>query len=133
MQAKLLPPPRNFFFYANKISESSYYIQITLTVFIVPIILLDPMKWTSKHVAQWLEWSMQEFGLDAIDMSKFQLPGSQLLSLSKEEFLERAPPFTGDVLYAHLKLLQARSGKHAYVHCAMHYYSCAHASFLYTA
>lgn len=127
-QAKLLPPPQ-FFFNANKISESSYYIQITLIAFIVPIILLyfiDPMKWTSKHVAQWLEWSMQEFGLDAIDMSKFQLTGSQLLSLSKEEFLERAPPFTGDVLYAHLKLLQARSGKHAYVHCA-------HASFLYTA
>ena len=74
------------------------------------------MKWTSKHVAQWLEWSMQEFGLDAIDASKFQLTGSQLLSLSKEEFLERAPPFTGDVLYAHLKLLQARSGKHYMYH-----------------
>ena len=54
---------------------------------------------------------MQEFGLDTIDVSKFQLTGSQLLSLSKEEFLERAPPFTGDVLYAHLKILQARSGK----------------------
>ena len=71
------------------------------------------MKWSSKHVAQWLEWSMQEFGLDSIDISKFQLTGSQLLSLSKEEFLEKAPPFTGDVLYAHLKLLQARSGKHS--------------------
>lgn len=74
------------------------------------------MKWSSKHVAQWLEWSMQEFGLDSIDMSKFQLTGSQLLSLSKEEFLEKAPPFTGDVLYAHLKLLQARSGKYKFLY-----------------
>ena len=54
---------------------------------------------------------MQEFGLDAIDVAKFQLSGTQLLSLSKEDFLERTPPYTGDVLYAHLKLLQARSGK----------------------
>ena len=71
----------------------------------------DPTKWSSKHISQWLEWATQEFGLDTIDASKFQLSGTQLLLLSKEEFLERAPPYTGDVLYAHLKLLEARSGK----------------------
>ena len=60
---------------------------------------------------------MHEFGLDAIDASKFQLTGSQLLSLSKEEFLERSPAFTGDVLYAHLKLLQARSGMYVCMRC----------------
>lgn len=77
----------------------------------ISLFFIDPMKWSNKHVTQWLEWAMQEFGLDVIDVSKFQLTGAQLMSLSKEEFLERAPPYTGDILYAHLKLLQARSGK----------------------
>lgn len=74
-------------------------------------ILTDPNKWSSAHISQWLEWAVQEFGLENIDASTFQLSGAQLLSLTKEEFLERAPPYTGDVLYAHLKLLQARSGE----------------------
>lgn len=89
-----------------------YYIEwLCIQNHSLEMIFTDPSKWSSKHISQWLEWATQEFGLDAIDVSKFQLSGSQLLTLSKEEFLERTPPYTGDVLYAHLKLLQARSGK----------------------
>ena len=100
--------------HSNLISDSCQAVCIVLTIFFLSA---DPSRWSSKDIAQWLEWAMQEFGLDAIDVAKFQLNGTQLLSLSKEDFLERTPPYTGDVLYAHLKLLQARSGKKEIARC----------------
>ena len=71
----------------------------------------DPLKWSRQHVEQWLDWAAQEFGLDPIQVSNFPLTGVQLCHLSKEEFVERSPPYTGDVLYSHLTLLRARSGE----------------------
>ncbi|KAL5500314.1 hypothetical protein EMCRGX_G011854 [Ephydatia muelleri] len=68
----------------------------------------DPQKWTLRQVEQWLEWATQEFGLGLVDASKFRVTGTQLCSFSKEDFLQRAPPYTGDILYLHLTLLVAR-------------------------
>ena len=59
---------------------------------------------------QWLEWASQEFGLGMVDTSKFRVTGMQLCSFTKEDFLQRAPPFTGDILYLHLALLVTRRG-----------------------
>ena len=36
----------------------------------------------------------------------FQITGKEMCSLSKEEFLSRAPAFMGDILWAHLEILQ---------------------------
>lgn len=72
---------------------------------------LDPSKWSVEEVSKWLKWAEQEFGLNAIDHSNFKMPGALLCGLSREEFLARAPPFTGDILLSHLNLLRARSGK----------------------
>ena len=72
---------------------------------------LDPINWTSEQVGQWLNWAQQEFGLNSIDLSNFKLSGAQLCSLSKEEFVRRSPPYTGDVLFTHFNLLRARGGK----------------------
>lgn len=68
----------------------------------------DPMKWTTRHVGQWLDWAVQEFGFNTVDKSNFQLTGIQLCALSREDFLKQAPPYTGDVLYSHLNLLKAK-------------------------
>ena len=35
--------------------------------------------------------------------------GQQLCAMSKEEFIARAPPFMGDILWAHLEILQQQS------------------------
>ena len=75
------------------------------------LFLTDPQKWSIKHVEEWLEWAVQEFGLNQIEISKFRITGAQLCSLSREEMLERAPPYTGDMLYSHLNLLRARNGE----------------------
>lgn len=69
----------------------------------------DPLYWTKKNVCQWLSWATQEFELDQMDLSRFPFSGPQLCSLSKEEFLSRAPQYSGDVLYSHLNLLRAKS------------------------
>ena len=75
----------------------------------VPVLsAADPMKWTEEQVSQWLDWAVHEFGFSPITKSSLKLPGLQLCALSQEEFLERAPPYTGDVLYSHLNLLKAK-------------------------
>ncbi len=69
------------------------------------------MQWTRKNVCQWLIWAAKEFDLSQIDLDCFPFSGPQLCSLSKDEFLSRAPPFVGDILYSHLNFLRAKSGK----------------------
>ena len=71
----------------------------------------DPMEWSTDHVSQWLSWAEKEFAFSAIERSGFKLSGAQLCSLSREEFLRRAPPYTGDVLLSHFNLLRARAGE----------------------
>ena len=66
------------------------------------------MKWSESQVSQWLDWAVQEFGFNTVSKSNWQLSGLQLCALSKDEFLERAPPYTGDVLHSHLNLLKAK-------------------------
>ena len=34
------------------------------------------------------------------------MEGKEMCSLSKEEFLERTPPFMGDILWEHLEIMQ---------------------------
>lgn len=71
----------------------------------------DPIQWTRNNVCHWLSWATKEFGLSQIDPDKFPFSGPQLCNLSKEEFLSRAPPYTGDILHSHLNLLKAKSGE----------------------
>ena len=70
---------------------------------------IDPNTWSVEHVSQWISWAVKEFSLEQFDLSEFALTGEQLLSLSKEDFIRRAPPHTGDVLLSHLNLLCTRN------------------------
>ena len=69
----------------------------------------DPAKWSQKQVLQWLELASQELGLNPIKLASFNLSGAQLCALSRDEFLERAPAYTGDILYSYLHLIRARN------------------------
>ena len=62
-----------------------------------------------EHTQSWVDWIVHEFDLKPFDVSQFNLTGQQLCSLSKEEFLSRSLPYTGDVLFVHLLIL--RRGK----------------------
>jgi len=70
----------------------------------------DPRLWSHEHVAHWLSWAIREFSLQGAQIDTFvaslSLSGRQVCSMSKEEFISRAPPFMGDILWAHLEILQ---------------------------
>jgi len=72
----------------------------------VAVDIADPEKWTVEHTQSWVDWIVHEFDLQAFDLSKFNMTGQQLCSLSKEDFLARSPPYTGDVLFVHLLILR---------------------------
>lgn len=70
------------------------------------VFVVDPMQWSPLHVVQWLNWAVQEFSLEGINMANFAVKGADLCKMEKEEFLSRCPPFVGDILWEHLDILQ---------------------------
>lgn len=70
------------------------------------IYLLDPREWTEEHVLYWLNWAVKEFSL-TMDMEPFRnLKGRDMIELGKERFLAITPPYTGDILWEHVDILQ---------------------------
>ena len=71
----------------------------------------DPRDWSQEHVSHWLSWAIREFSLGSgahIDsfISSLSMSGDQLCSMNKQDFISRAPLFMGDILWAHLEILQ---------------------------
>ena len=71
----------------------------------------DPRDWSQEHVSHWLGWAIREFSLGSgqhIDsfISSLSMSGRQLCSMNKQDFISRAPLFMGDILWAHLEILQ---------------------------
>ena len=71
----------------------------------------DPRDWTREHVSHWLSWAIREFSLGSgshIDsfISSLSMSGKELCGMSKQDFITRAPLFMGDILWAHLEILQ---------------------------
>ena len=68
----------------------------------------DPRGWSRDQVAHWINWAVREFSLYGASLDNFvySLSGRELCSLSKEQFVSRAPLFMGDILWTHLEILQ---------------------------
>ncbi|XP_058812230.1 ETS-like protein pointed isoform X2 [Topomyia yanbarensis] len=67
----------------------------------------DPRQWTPEHVIIWLNWSIKEFSLESVNKEPFlKMSGRDIVGLGREGFLAIAPPFTGDILWEHLEILQ---------------------------
>ncbi|XP_063439575.1 transforming protein p54/c-ets-1-like isoform X1 [Mytilus trossulus] len=71
----------------------------------------DPALWTELHITKWLQWAIQEFHLENINMNNFRMNGQTLVKMAKEDFLTLAPPFMGDILWEHLDLLQKEAAE----------------------
>lgn len=65
----------------------------------------DPREWSEKHVNFWLRWAMSEFSLEGVPLQQFG-KGRDICQMGKESFLQRTPPFVGDILWEHLEILQ---------------------------
>lgn len=69
--------------------------------------LSDPRQWTAEHVLIWLNWAKREFSLEINNFEAFmKMHGRDIVGLGREGFLAIAPPFTGDILWEHLEILQ---------------------------
>lgn len=67
----------------------------------------DPRQWTEEHVIYWLNWATKEFSLECMNIEPFsKMRGRDMIALGREGFLAIAPPFTGDILWEHLEILQ---------------------------
>lgn len=49
---------------------------------------------------------MHEYALIGIRTDRFNMSGKEMCQLGKEAFLERAPPYVGDVLWEHLEVMK---------------------------
>lgn len=77
----------------------------------------DPRTWSMEQVGHWLAWAVREFSLgglagDQMDsfLGSLAVSGKQLCNFNKQEFISRAPLFMGDILWAHLEILQKEGG-----------------------
>lgn len=67
----------------------------------------DPRSWTPEHVLIWLNWAKREFSLEINNVEELTKKyGRDIVALGREGFLAIAPPFTGDILWEHLEILQ---------------------------
>lgn len=67
----------------------------------------DPRQWTAEHVLIWVNWAKREFSLEINNFEAFmKMHGRDIVGLGREGFLAIAPPFTGDILWEHLEILQ---------------------------
>lgn len=62
----------------------------------------NPRKWSKQHVMRWLQWASTEFSLTNVNFFKFDMDGQELCDLGKDNFLELAPDFVGEILWEHL-------------------------------
>lgn len=69
----------------------------------------NPLQWSPESVKIWARWIAQEFSIPSLDESKFNITGSLLCNLRKEDFLSRCPPFVGEILWEHLDRLQSET------------------------
>ncbi|KAJ3589867.1 hypothetical protein NHX12_010708 [Muraenolepis orangiensis] len=69
----------------------------------------NPRRWTRQQVLQWLQWAAGEFSLAHLNYSRFEMNGRELCTLGKDNFLQLAPDFVGDILWEHLDQMMRES------------------------
>ena len=74
----------------------------------------DPRDWSQEQVSHWLSWAIREFSLGQgphIDtfITSLSMSGKELCGMNKQEFITRSPQYMGDILWAHLEILQRES------------------------
>ena len=72
----------------------------------VVVFVSDPKQWSEDNVRQWLMWAIKDFSLEGVSVQEFQMKGRDLVGMGRDSFLNRTPPFMGDILWQHLEFLQ---------------------------
>ncbi|XP_022323765.1 protein C-ets-1-like isoform X2 [Crassostrea virginica] len=72
----------------------------------------DPSLWSETHVMVWLKWIAQEFNILGINPANFSMRGKDLCQLKRDEFLDLAPPYLGEIMWEHLEILKKGFSSH---------------------
>lgn len=64
------------------------------------------MQWTPLHVKHWINWAVDEFKLESVDVSNFSMTGAELCDLTHSDFVKYIPFDRGDIFWTHLELLR---------------------------
>ena len=68
------------------------------------------MKWTQKHVREWVDWTITEYNLSGVNPSCFdKMDGKSLCALTKEDFHRIVNSRHADVFISHLQYLISKS------------------------
>ncbi|CAB3375657.1 Hypothetical predicted protein [Cloeon dipterum] len=70
----------------------------------------EPSKWTMEDVKAWLLWTLRQYALPMISMEYFNMDGSIFVTLTEEDFQQRAPQ-CGSTLFAQLEIWKAASAE----------------------
>ncbi|CAG2204028.1 ETS1 [Mytilus edulis] len=75
----------------------------------------DPALWTESHITKWLQWAIQEFHLENINMNNFRMNGQTLVKMAKKISL-RWLPHLWEIFYGNIWICcrkrQPRRGHH---------------------
>lgn len=97
----------NFYFNVKTKRLTTKNISENIWLFLWNFPLSDPRQWTPEHVLIWINWAKREFSLEINNFEAFmKMHGRDIVGLGREGFLEIAPPYTGDILWEHLEILQ---------------------------
>jgi len=66
----------------------------------------DPCVWSKTQVLHWLNWAIQQFNLERINLDDWNMVGKELCALTHSEFAKRVPVDKGDLFWTHLELLR---------------------------
>ncbi|KAG7464623.1 hypothetical protein MATL_G00167450 [Megalops atlanticus] len=68
----------------------------------------DPKLWSEWEVSHWLDWCQAEFSLHGLGPDLRGMPGNELCSLDREEFLALTSDCTaGEILWEHLETMRS--------------------------
>ncbi|XP_036404328.1 protein C-ets-1-like [Megalops cyprinoides] len=68
----------------------------------------DPKLWSEWEVSHWLDWCQAEFSLHSLGPDLKGMPGNELCSLDREEFLALTSDCTaGEILWEHLETMRS--------------------------
>ncbi|CAG7829900.1 unnamed protein product [Allacma fusca] len=66
----------------------------------------DPSLWSEVQIQHWLRWAMEEFHVSHVNESMWTITGQQLCQMTLEEFHEKVPVDSHNMLWTHIELLR---------------------------
>jgi len=60
--------------------------------------IAEPRRWSAADVAAWVQWARRQLQLPSVPMESFNVDGATLASLTEEEFCQRAPQVSANIL-----------------------------------